>query len=186
MKKFVFVAVIAALFAVGCSAPATAADFSYVGAKYTSQGTPFSAGGYVLEGSVDVTDKVFVQAAFLDGFDRDNSAGTVKLGVGAHTMIAQNADLYGTFSTLALVDDRRGADKFNYEVEAGVKTDLNTDWQLTTAVVAGNLRDRRFDNVVYLGKVGVERKLTDNLSATLDVLGKSHYREGQIGVRYYF
>jgi len=187
-KKFVFAAVLAALALTACK-PAAAADFSYVGAQYTTtDARAFSAGGYKVEGSLELTDKVFVQAAFRDGFDRDLSDGTVKLGVGLHDTITDSGkvDAYGIFSTTVVVDDRKAGDKYGFEVEGGLKTQLAPKWELTTAVVAANLREQRFEDVKYFGKVGVEYRVTKTIALGAGVLAKDGFTEGQLGARWYF
>lgn len=188
MKKFVFAAVLAALALTACK-PAAAADFSYVGAQYTTtDARAFSSGGYKVEGSLELTDKVFVQGAFRDGFDRDMSDGRVQLGVGLHDTITKSGkvDLYGILTTTVVVDDRKDSDKYGFDAEVGLKTQLAPKWELTTAVVADNLRSLDFVDLRYFGKVGVEYRVTESVALGAGVLAKDGFTEGQLGARWYF
>ena len=183
MKKFVFAAVLAALSLVACK-PAAAADYTYVGAAYTTANVEdSSADAFLVKGSYALNDLVFLEASYKNGFNSDVAldAGTVKFGVGLRTAILKNMDLYGTLSSSVVVDDVRDGDKYSYEVEGGVRAQATDRLEVRAGAVAFER-----DGIRYGGKIGAEYAVTKNIRLGADVLAKDGASEAQLGARWYF
>lgn len=184
MKKtmmFVF----AALLAVGLTAcqPASAADYTYVGASYnTVDVRDASFDSYTVSGSVAVGDNLFLRAGYTNAEDADLSLGTAKVGVGYRDALTKNIDLYGVASAIVAVDDRADFNKYTYEAEAGVRAMLTDRLEVRGGVIATDLSR----SVEYFGTAGAEFAVTKNIRVGADLVGKEDVLGGQVGVRLYF
>jgi len=186
MKKFFAVLITAVVLAFSAGA-ATAADWDYVKGGVTANDVrDVSFNAYTVGASKSLGDKFFVQGNYTNATDSDFSAGTVDLAFGVHASLLPRSDVYGKVTASVLVDDIRGLDKYAYEAEAGIRTQVLKNLELRGGVVAANLRDANLDKVEWLGTVGAELKLNDNLRLGVDVKGKNEVLIGELGLRYYF
>ena len=188
MKKF-FSAVVLSVGLLFAAGTVSAADYDYAGLTYSATDYDNRSGDRgALEVSKSLTDTFYVVGGYSTGFDRDFGAGVVSVGVGAHNTItdAGNLDLYGQVTGLVVVNDRADYSKYNYEFEVGLRHQLTDKFEVRTAAIATNLRDRRFEDVKYFGAVTAEYALTDAWRLSVGYVGSRGYNEGNVGVRWYF
>ncbi len=186
MKKFFAVLITAVALAFSAGA-ATAADWDYVkGGVIANDVRDVSFNAYTVGVSKSLGDNFFVQGNYTNATDSDFSAGAVDLAFGVHAKLLPRSDVYGKVTASVLVDDIRGLDKYAYEAEAGIRTQVLKNLELRGGVVAANLREADMDRITWLGTAGAEFKLNDNLRVGLDVKGKDEVLIGELGLRYYF
>lgn len=186
MKKFIAIAIAAAL-SLGTVATASAADWSYLEGAYTVADVNNRSGdGYLVGGSAALGQNAFVQAQYTNGADSDFNAGVAAISVGLHGNVTENSDLYGKFTASSVVNDRANYEKYGYTAEAGIRSQVADRLELRGGVIAGNLRDRRFEDVAWMATAGAEYALTETLRVGVDVRGKDDVLEGQVGLRVYF
>lgn len=186
MKKF-FAVLITAVALVFSAGAATAADWDYVkGGVIANDVRDVSFNAYTVGGSKAIGDNFFVQGNYTNATDSDFSAGAVDLGFGVHAKLLPRSDVYGKVTASVLVNDIRGLDKYAYEAEAGLRTQLFKNVEVRGGVIAANLREADLDQLVWLGTAGAEFKFNDNLRLGVDVKGKEDVLIGELGLRYYF
>jgi hypothetical protein len=183
MKKMIFVLFAAVLALSACSPAAKAADYTYVSGSYTTVDVrDYSFDGYGLEGSLSLGDHLFVEAGYTNSDDSDFGAGVAKVGVGFRDAVTENTDLYGVGSALIKVDNRADFDKYTYEVEVGLRTQLFDRVEVRGGVIATDVTR----SSEFLGTAGAEFAVTKNIRIAADLVGKKDVLGGQLGVRLYF
>jgi len=183
MKKTMFALMAVLSLALAACKPANAADYTYVGAGYTvTDVRDASFDGYNADLSVELGDVLFVRAGYANGDDADLKLGTAKLGLGFHDELTDSTDIYGVATAIVAVDDRADFDKYTYEVEAGLRSQVTKRFELRGGVIATDVTR----SPVYMGTAGVEFALTEAIRLSADVRGKEDVLGGQLGVRFYF
>lgn len=181
MTKFL-TAILVVLTLAGVPSMAQAADWSYVEVAYSAQDLNNRSSDLAsLNGSFEVGEHVFFQGGYAKGLDADLEAGVVSAAVGLH-----DGPLYGKVIVSAVVANREDFDKYAFSAEVGARTNITENLELRGGVIADGLRQQKFDDVTWLGTVGLEYAFTDAFRVGVDVKGKSDYAEGRIGARWYF
>ena len=185
MKK-IFAAVLG-LGLVFAGGTACAADWDFVGAGYTTASIQDRSLDLVnVEASKSLGKFLFVQGGYEKGLDTDLKAGTASVSVGAHTLIAERADVYGKVSAESVVADRADADKYNYSGEAGVRFAATDKLELRGGAIVTDLKRSSVTDYTWYGTVGAEYKLTESFRVGVDVIGKDHVQAGRVSARFYF
>lgn len=178
-----FVAVAPAAFAQDSTSP----RYTYIAGQYTLTDVDSKHGdGYQGALSLGLTDHIYTELSYKNGFDRDSKLGIARAGLGFHLPVSSWTDFYAIGSATTVVADRNDSKKYGYQAEAGLRSELNDRWELRGGALATNIREQKFDALKWYGTVGVEYKISPSLSLTADALVKDQYKEGLAGIRWYF
>ena len=184
MKSLLNVALIGLALVMGS---ASAADYNYVQAGYSaSDFTNRSADSWSVAASKELGSKLFILGDYTKGIDSDLEQGTVGVGVGLHTPISTNADIYGQVEATTVVVNRNDRTKYDYIAESGIRWQVSPSWELRGGVLASNIRSQSLDEVNWRAFGGAEYALTKFVKVGAMAIGKSGDLEGKATVRLYF
>jgi hypothetical protein len=166
---------------------AQAADFNYVQAGYAvTDSANRSSDSWSVAASKELGSKLYVVGNYTKGMDADLEAGVVGAGVGLHTPISTNAEIYGQVEATTVVANRNDRAKYDYRAETGVRLQLTPSLELRGGALAGNIRAQSMDEVQWRGFVGAEYALTKYVKVGATAIGKSGNMEGLATVRLYY
>lgn len=185
MKKYLSVVMVGLALAFG-SVAAHAADFNYLEGGYTYQSIDdLSSASWNVEGAKTVGDNLFVVGSFTNGINADYQAGTVGLGLGLRTPVADTADIYGQIEATTIVSNRKDDSKYGARAEAGVRWNVSDSWELRGGLRVLDLRNENA-STEFRGFAGAEYALTKYVKVGVEASGKSGVATGQATVRLYF
>lgn len=182
--KTVILSAIAA-FSFATAGTAVASDYTYVEATYTATDWNDTSGAtYGINGSLAVTDHIFVTAGYSNGLDADFDVGIAYAGVGFQTPVASATNVYVKAEATSVTSSWRDSDRWAWRGEVGLRHDLTERFEVRGGVTAEDIRVR--DNIAYTGFVGAEYRLTEYLAVNAQVRGKDDFTAGTVGLRLYF
>lgn len=188
--KFFTLSITSLLCSFSMQASAQALNYNYLEAGFST--LEFDAGPLDVDGdgfdigvSFDITDVLYIKAVVADTeYDFNIDSSEVKAGLGAHTSLNEQTDLYGVFS---LIDAEIGAnDESGYGFEVGIRHLLNSQVELEGGFGYQDVYDDSGSSLSFGGRYYFTNRLSGAINYTNTEVDDDDITGLRLSVRYSF